>query len=333
MKKFIFKNHQLLEEKQAQVSINERAFLFGDGIFETCKIFNGKIYDFKSHEARIIKGLKTLKFSAEINDLEKRSQKLIKKNNVKNGILRISISRGIGSFGYLPAEDSQSLIIIQTLEERNLPTKISLGISTIKKPSKNSLPIDCKTMQALPSILTKIEAKEKNLFDCVMLSQENFISETSSANIFWVRTSSKSRCDEVDSEVCENRSGDVSKHTLSEEAKANFSKRPSQLDDFEQVLGKGKIYTTSKACDILPGTVRQKLLKISPIKIFEVKAELSDLKNAEEIFLTNSSSLVIAVDELVFFEKGKKIIKKLQKNFGNKFQKLLQNDVEKSCKN
>lgn len=283
MKKFVFKNHQLIEEKQVQVSINERAFLFGDGIFETCKIFNGKIYDFKNHQARIIKGLKALKFSAEIGDLEKKSSQLIKKNNVKNGILRISISRGIGSFGYLPAENSQSLIIIQTLEERNLLQKISLGISKIKKPSRNSLPIDCKTMQALPFVLTKIEAKEKNLFDCVMLSQENFISETSSANIFWVK--------------------------------------------------KGKIYTASKACDILPGTIRKKLLKISPTKIFEVKARLNVLKNAEEIFLTNSSSLVIAVDELVFLNRGKKIIKKLQKNFGNKFLELLQNDVEKSCKN
>jgi branched-subunit amino acid aminotransferase/4-amino-4-deoxychorismate lyase len=283
MKKFIFKNHQLLEEKQAQVSINERAFLFGDGIFETCKIFNGKIYDFKNHQARIIKGLKALKFSAKINDLEKKSLQLIKKNNVKNGILRISISRGIGSFGYLPTEASQSLIIIQTLEERNLPTKISLGVSKIKKPSKNSLPIDCKTMQALPCVLTKIEAKEKNLFDCIMLSQENFISETSSANIFWVK--------------------------------------------------KGKIYTASEACDILPGTIRKKLLKISPLKIFEIKARLNDLKSAEEIFLTNSSSLIISVDELVFLNKGKKIVKKLQKNFGNEFLKLLQNDVKKSCEN
>lgn len=287
MKKFIFKNHQLLEEKQAQVSIDERAFLFGDGIFETCKIFNGKIYDFKNHQARIIKGLKALKFSAKIDDLEKKSQQLIKKNNVKNGILRISISRGIGSFGYLPTENSQSLIIIQTLAERNLPTKISqgisLGISKIKKPPKNSLPISCKTMQALPYILTKIEAKEKNLFDCIMLSQENFISETSSANIFWVK--------------------------------------------------KGKIYTASKACDILLGTVRKKLLKISPLKIFEIKAKINSVKKAEEIFLTNSSSLVICVDELVFFHQGKKIIKKLQKNFGNRFLKLLQNDVKKSCKN
>ena len=82
MPQFIYKNHQLLEEKQALISINERGFLFGDGIFETCKIFDGKIYDFKSHEARIRDGLKALKFSAEISDLEKKSLQLIKKNKI-----------------------------------------------------------------------------------------------------------------------------------------------------------------------------------------------------------------------------------------------------------
>lgn len=275
---FIFKNHQLLEEKQAQVSINERACLFGDGIFETCKIFDGKIYDFKSHELRIKKGLKALQFSAEISDLEKRSRQLIKKNNIKNGILKISISRGIGSAGYLPTYESKSLIIIQTLPQRKLPSKIALGVSRIKKPSKNSLPVDCKTMQGLPFVLTKIAAKKEGLFDAIMLSQEGFISESSSANIFWIKN--------------------------------------------------GKIYTPSKACDILPGTIRQKLLKISPVKIFEVKAKLSELKKADEIFLTNSSCLIASMDEL----KLPKFKKTLSNNIANQLLKLLQEDVKKCSK-
>ncbi len=271
MEKFVFKNNQLVSEEKAQISINERGFLFGDGIFETCKICDGKILAYKSHEARIKKGLKVLKFSAEISDLEKKSYQLIEKNSVKNGILRISISRGIGSVGYSPTYDSPPLIIIQTLPERELPKKISLGISKIKKPSRNSLSLHCKTMQGLNSTLVKIEAKEKNLFDCVMLSQKNFISETSSTNIFWVKSE--------------------------------------------------KIFTPAKSCDILLGTVREHLLKNSPIKIFEVEAKISALKNADEIFLTNSSLLILPIDELVLT----KHTKKLQKKIGNELLKNFQN--------
>ncbi len=254
-KNYIYKNHQLILETQAKVSIHERGFLFGDGIFETLKIINGEIFDFKAHESRIKKALKTLKFSAEISDLEKKSLNLIKKNSIKNGILRISISRGIGSAGYLPTYESKALIIIETLAERKMPKKIRLGISKITTPK-----IPFKSMNALPYILTKIEAQEKNCFDCVMLSDKKFIAETSSANIFWVKN--------------------------------------------------GIIYTPHESCNIMLGTVREKLLKITSLKIKKVKVKISTLKNADEIFLTNSSYLILSVDELELNENYRRKLHK-----------------------
>ena len=183
MENYIFKNHQLIQEKQATISIKDRGLLFGDGIFETCKIVNDKIRNFKAHEARIKEGLKTLKFSAEISELEKNSLQLIKKNKIENGILKIIISRGSGSLGYLPTYESEPLILIQTFLPRELPKKITLGISSQVTPAKNL----GKTLNSLPYVLAKIEAVENKLFDCVMLSPQKFIAETSSANIFWVK--------------------------------------------------------------------------------------------------------------------------------------------------
>jgi branched-subunit amino acid aminotransferase/4-amino-4-deoxychorismate lyase len=201
MKKFIFLNEKLIEEAKAKISVNDRAFLFGDGVFETCKIFNGRIYNFQAHKSRMAAGLKALKISTRISNLEEKSQQLIAKNQVKDGVLKIEISRGSGGFGYLPDKKSEPLILIRTFEKRVLPTKISLGISELKKPSAQSLPVSCKTKQALPSILSKIYAAEQKLFDVVVLSSDGFISETSAANIFWVKndkifTPDKS-CDQV----------------------------------------------------------------------------------------------------------------------------------------
>lgn len=192
MRKFVLINNKLTQPKDAKISIDQRAFLFGDGIFETCRISDGVIYNFKAHRARIKAGLLALKFpakfSSKIDDLEKQSYRLIKKNQIKNGILRISISRGIGSLGYLPTYKSDSLIIIQTSQVRKPPTeKIRVGIGSNRKPASNSLPISCKTMQALSCTLNKIESQERGLFDCIMLSQGGFVSEVSAANIFWVK--------------------------------------------------------------------------------------------------------------------------------------------------
>jgi aminodeoxychorismate lyase len=282
MKKFVWINQKFVEEKSATISVNDRAFSFGDGLFETCKIFGGKIYDFEAHKKRLSEGLKTLKISAEISGLERTALKLIEKNQIKNGILKIEISRGESSFGYAPDKASKPCVIIKTLDEKAAPSKalskIILGISSIRRPAKNSLPIHCKTKNSLPSILTKIEAQENGFFDAVMLSQKNFISETSSANIFWIK--------------------------------------------------QGQVFTASQNCDILPGCVREKILKISPVKIFEVQKRISELQNADEIFLTNSSFLVLPVDEIFFGKKRKK----LQKNFGEMFAELVKSDVEDSCK-
>jgi branched-subunit amino acid aminotransferase/4-amino-4-deoxychorismate lyase len=260
MKKYIFKNQQLLEEKQASISLHERGFLFGDGFFETLKVIDGKIFDFTLHEARIIKALQILKFSADIKNLEKNSYQLIKKNALKNGILRISISRGIGSHGYLPTYESKALIIIETFLSREIPKKISLGISEISTPG-----IAFKPISALPYVLTKISAQEQKKFDLVMLSAKKFVAETSSANIFWVK-------DEV-------------------------------------------IYTPHESCGMVLGCVRERLLKSKKFAIKKVKAKISALKNADEIFLTNSAFLVILVDDFLG--------KKLTKNIGKKVTSFL----------
>lgn len=186
--KYIFINNKFIAEKNALISIKERACRFGDGIFETCKIANGIIYNYEAHQARIIRGLKALEISANIKNLKEDSYKLIAKNKIKNGVLRISISRGIGSIGYLPTNESTALIIIEAFEVTiNLPKKITVGISKIKAPKRSAILQKCKTMQGLNYILAKIAAKKSGYFDDVMLSEEGFISECSSANIFWIK--------------------------------------------------------------------------------------------------------------------------------------------------
>lgn len=261
MKNFVALNGKIITETQAHISINDRAFLFGDGIFETCKILQGKIVNYLGHESRIKKGLKALKFSADVKDLKKLANELIRKNQIDEGILKIIVSRGSGSVGYLPLNNSSPTILLQTFLPRQLPKIISLGISTQTTPAKSL----GKTLNCLPYVLGKIEAQQQNLFDCVLLSQQKFIAETSSANIFWIKN--------------------------------------------------GKVFTAKKSCGIVAGTIREKLLKISPVKIFEVEAKISALKNADEIFLTNAAFGVILVDKFLG--------KNLQKNFGQQFLELV----------
>lgn len=269
MTKFIFKNQKLINQKQAKIAINHRGFLFGDGVFETCRIVNGKIYNFNAHYQRLNSGLNNLKIKAKISDLEQKSLKLIAKNKVKNGILRIAISRGVGSKGYLPSDNCQALTIISTKNKSTKPKIVNLGQSSHKTPLLNL----GKTSNSLPYILTKIEAQEQGFFDSVMLCSNNNIAETGSCNIFWVKN--------------------------------------------------GQIFTPSQDCSIIMGTIRQKLLQICP-EITEIKANIDNLKEADEIFLTNVNFLILPVNNFL----GKKLDHKIT----TKLAKILQEDIKKSCK-
>ncbi len=243
-------NYQIKLENEASISINERGFLFGDGIFETCRIKDGKIDSYQSHLNRLKLGLEAIKIDFDLSKLEENTTQLITKNNLKEGIVRIYISRGNGSIGYLPKPNIKPLIIIQT---KNLPKKptgpINLWVSKLTKISNKSLPVSYKLAQGLNSTLAKIEAQENNCFDSLLLNDKGEICETSSANIFWVK---------------------------------------------DNIL-----YTPHKDCGLLLGTVRQKIIDLSPIEVKEVKFNLDQLLLADEIFITNVSYKILQINQIL----------------------------------
>jgi branched-chain amino acid aminotransferase len=186
--KYLIINGKLIEKNKAFISVEERMIRFSDGAFETCRIYKNQIYNFDSHLNRLKNAISELKINVNIDILEELSYKLINKNKISEGFLRISVSRGIGSHGYLPKKDISPLIIIENLpflEKKE--GEIRLAISKYKKISKDFLPHNYKISNNLISIIAKIEAEELNLFDVILLNEKEKISETSSSNIFWVK--------------------------------------------------------------------------------------------------------------------------------------------------
>jgi branched-subunit amino acid aminotransferase/4-amino-4-deoxychorismate lyase len=267
--KFIYKNDKILNHHEALISIDERGFLFGDGLFETCRFINKKIINFEAHLARIKIGLLNLKLDFDIQNIEIKCYNLIEKNNLQDGIIRISISRGIGSKGYLPTNETPNLLIIQTKELPNPPKNKNLIICDINPP-----PFKFKSANALPYVLAKIFAEENNYFDAIMLDEKGYICETSSANIFWIKN-----------EI---------------------------------------IYTSSNDCDMVRGTIREALLELKDLKIKCGKFKISALKNADEVFITNSTLLILPIDKIAF--RNKKVNKE------TKYKKILVKKVIKLLK-
>lgn len=271
--RYCYLKDQIIAENHAKINVNERGFLFGDGVFETIRFQNSKIYNFLHHENRLISGLKELKINFNCDNLLKISKQLIAKNNQQDGILRIYISRGQGSNGYAPQQNIQPLLLIQTKDLPKTPKfPIILGLSPYQKPSIKSLPVNYKYAANLNSILVKLYAKEKHHFDDVILNLSGHICETASANIFWIKNNI--------------------------------------------------LFTPNLSCGALDGSIRSKIINLSPIQVTQGQFPISTLNNADEIFISNATNLLLKVDKLSFTNKSF-----LQNKYHQIFTNLLKKDL------
>lgn len=175
-----------VEESQAHISIDERGFRFGDGVFETILVKAGKAQHIALHLERLSAGLAAIRIHQPSENFVQLCTEIITKNSVIEGILRLSVSRGIGSRGYLPHIISTPTVIIQTLPMPDIAAHpLTLWLSSIYKPSAKSLPTAHKLMQGLNSTLARMEAADNQCDEALMLNLDNEICEASSATIFW----------------------------------------------------------------------------------------------------------------------------------------------------
>jgi 4-amino-4-deoxychorismate lyase len=163
-----------------------RAFLFGDGLFETMVLKNNRIRFAKEHQERLTLGLQQLRIQPSglgMGDLEE----FVQQNFQEESKLRIRWNVYRGGLGkYTPLTNhSQDLILIQALEEPiNIKHKtyISKKISTFRSPWSH-----CKTLNSLPYVMANMERKEMEMDEVVLLDDKGFVSEAGAANIFWVK--------------------------------------------------------------------------------------------------------------------------------------------------
>lgn len=182
-------NGRLQDSAEARISIDERGFRFGDGVFETIPVYSGVPYLLPYHLARLQTGLAALKIEYKTASLTPSVSEVIAANRMEQGVVRIYVSRGIGSQGYLPVSPAPSpTLLIQPLPMPQIPgAPVTLWLSTWEKISPRALPTESKLAQGLNATLARMEAREHGCYDALQQSAVGHVSEASSANIFWLK--------------------------------------------------------------------------------------------------------------------------------------------------
>ena len=179
----------IIPKNTACISIEDRGMRFGDGVFETVLIAYGTAYCWDLHRTRLQQGCMALRIPYDTSKLQAQCIALIEKNHVHHGMLRIMVTRGAGSEGYLPTYANQPTVIIETISHDidvlQTLREYTLYVSSYKRLHPHMLPTQAKLMQGVNATLARLEAQDEQCDDALMLDINNHISEAASGNILW----------------------------------------------------------------------------------------------------------------------------------------------------
>lgn len=188
---FINKNGELLDADLPAFTINNRAFRYGDAIFETIRVVNGNICFLDKHLERMLKGMNTLHLDIpsdfNIDFFEIEIKKLLLANSInEGGRIRITIYRHEGGY-YTPSTNEADFVIEAIVLEHNnfvLNTEgLSVDLYEDQKLVINKLS-GVKTNNCLTHVLAALHKKDKGLDECILLNELNSVAECISSNLF-----------------------------------------------------------------------------------------------------------------------------------------------------
>lgn len=191
---FILYNGEYFPREEFGVSVTNRSFCYGDGLFETMHANGTEIQFFEDHLIRLKYGMNVLKMQIpEIigsGNIFKEIIKLLHKNKLYQGVrIRLSVFRNDGG-KYTPTSNSTSYLVETEFIDNDRYTINQKGLITdifteIQKPI--NLFSNLKTSNALIYVMAGIYASEKKLDDCIIVNEKGFITETISSNIFLLK--------------------------------------------------------------------------------------------------------------------------------------------------
>jgi aminodeoxychorismate lyase len=186
----VFVNGQFIPENQAVVSVFDRGFLYGDGLFETMRVFNGKPFRWTQHFERFQHGADFLKISVPYSPhaLRDFALQLIGENKLPDSLLRLTLSRGVGARGYSPKSANQPTLVMSL--HPSLPTKDGHGwrlITSSFRLQANEPLARFKNCNKLPQIMARAEADAAGADEALLLNSDSYVVEGASSNLFWIQ--------------------------------------------------------------------------------------------------------------------------------------------------
>lgn len=190
----IYMNGKLVDKAKAHVSVFDHGLLYGDGVFEGIRAYNGRVFMLDEHVDRLYKSAQAISLTIPMTKKEMAKAIVIscKANKVSNGYIRLIVTRGAGTLGLNPYSCGTPQVIIIAGGIQLYPAKVYenglsvVTVGTVRNPTEATNP-RIKSLNYLNNILAKIEAINAGVMECIMLNAQGYVAEASGDNIFIVR--------------------------------------------------------------------------------------------------------------------------------------------------
>jgi len=186
----VYINGELVPKEEARVSVFDHGFLYGDGLFETMRAYQKKIFRLEQHLQRLFLSLEYLKFPIpfSFDSLKEAIYKTIEANRLEDAYIRLNVTRGEGATVPDPSTCKTPNVIIITREylpyANALYQKGYKGKIVSVRPSPHMPTVNMKTLNFLNNIIAKMEAKESGFNEGIMINTEGFVTEGTVSTLF-----------------------------------------------------------------------------------------------------------------------------------------------------
>jgi branched-chain amino acid aminotransferase len=181
-------------KSQAKISVYDHGFLYGDGVFEGIRVYNGTVFKLKEHVQRLYDSAHALmlKITMSQEEMVKTVLETVKKNELKDSYVRLIVSRGVGDLGLDPRKCAAATIICIAdkikLHEGEAKIKgITVMVSWVRRNPIDGSSHEVKSLNYLNSIMAKIEANMSGVDEAICLAPNGCVAEGVGENIFIVK--------------------------------------------------------------------------------------------------------------------------------------------------
>ena len=191
----IYIDGKFYPESEAKISVFDHGFLYGDGVFEGIRSYNGVVFKLKEHIDRLYNSAKAIMLDIPMtkDEMIEAVLKTLRKNGLKDAYIRLVVTRGKGDLGLDPRKCPKPSVIIiavpllQLYDEKVRERGMSMIVSWVRRDSVDATTHEIKSLNYLNSILAKIEANNAGADEAIILDPNGFICEATGENIFIVK--------------------------------------------------------------------------------------------------------------------------------------------------